>query len=159
MTQTQTQLTLSKFLSLDSIVAFHIGRGGQFYNAGHLTFLGEKTITDFTYDLFINFENLREVADKIGNRDNLAELLECAIGDQNTDSVSYLRLQNYGLDLGKSIYTDHNGNEVGLTVAESLTGIGVINQDGEYDTTYTCRLSDCNEYQLLLINKYYGIED
>ena len=28
------------------IVAFHIGRGGRFYNGGHKTFLGEKNIND-----------------------------------------------------------------------------------------------------------------
>ncbi len=41
------------------IVAFHIGRGGRFYNAGHKTFLGE-----------LNFRDLQELnADNIFYRD------------------------------------------------------------------------------------------
>lgn len=28
------------------IVAFHIGRGGRFHNAGHVTFIGEKNFQD-----------------------------------------------------------------------------------------------------------------
>jgi len=41
------------------IVAFHIGRGGRFYNAGHKTFLGE-----------LNFRDLQKLnADNIFYRD------------------------------------------------------------------------------------------
>lgn len=28
------------------IVAFHVGRGGRFYNAGHVTYIGEKNFQD-----------------------------------------------------------------------------------------------------------------
>jgi hypothetical protein len=37
----------------NTIVAFHVGRGGRFHNAGFKTFIGEKKISDFTDDLFI----------------------------------------------------------------------------------------------------------
>lgn len=38
----------------DLIVAFHIGRGGRFYNSGHTSYIGERIINDFTNDLFLN---------------------------------------------------------------------------------------------------------
>lgn len=34
------------------IVSFHIGRGGRFHNAGHLSYLGERKIGSFISDLF-----------------------------------------------------------------------------------------------------------
>jgi len=37
-----------------TIVAFHTGRGGKFYNAGHVSFIGEKKINEFVNDLFVN---------------------------------------------------------------------------------------------------------
>lgn len=39
------------------IVAFHIGRGGRFYNAGHKTFIKwGANINDYVYDLFLDEE-------------------------------------------------------------------------------------------------------
>ena len=37
------------------IVAFHVGRGGRFNNAGHKTFIGEKNFQDL---IDLNFEHL-----------------------------------------------------------------------------------------------------
>lgn len=37
------------------IVAFHIGRGGRFYNAGHKTFLGELNFSDLQ---MLNADNI-----------------------------------------------------------------------------------------------------
>ena len=39
-------------------------------------------------------------------------------------------------------YTDCNGNGVGLTIEEVRTGIGCINNDGDYDTVVTVRLGE-----------------
>ena len=39
-----------------TIVAFHIGRGGIFYNPGYISFIGEKTISDFVDNLFLSEE-------------------------------------------------------------------------------------------------------
>lgn len=103
----------------ETIVAFHIGRGGRFYNGGHLTFLGEGKISDYTEDCFAPV-----MVDENSNSD-LPELI-----DDNSPEAEW---------------TDCNGNSVGLTNAEYQSGIGRIDMDGEYDTTYTMRLGDIEE--------------
>ncbi len=50
----------------DLILCFHIGRGGDFHGAGHLTFEGEKTIEEFTDNLFLN-EDETQYTDSNGN--------------------------------------------------------------------------------------------
>ena len=54
---------------------------------------------------------------------------------------------------GANEYTDCNGNTVGLTVDEEKTGIGRINIDNEYDTTYTCLIEDCDEKEIEIIKE------
>lgn len=63
--------------------------------------------------------------------------------------------------LGDEIYTDGNGNGVGLTVEEAQHDTGRIEEDGEYDTTYVCRLEDCSEeeWQLILDTNNYVSSD
>jgi hypothetical protein len=99
------------------IVAFHVGRGGRFYNPGNLTFIGEQKISHFTSDLFLN--------------------------EDETE------------------YVDGAGNYVGLTVEEEKTGIGRINIDNEYDTTYTRSLFDCSFKEIMAIkeSKEWNAED
>lgn len=103
----------------ETIVAFHIGRGGRFYNGGHLTFLGEGKISDYTEDCFVPVK-IDENSDS-----ELPELI-----DDNSPEAEW---------------TDCNGNSVGLTNAEYQSGIGRIDIDGEYNTTYTMRLGDIEE--------------
>ena len=98
-----------KNLENKTIVAFHIGRGGRFNNAGHTSFIGEKSISNFVDSLFLKED--------------------------------------------KTEYTDGNGNKIGLTVEECNSGIGIINIDGDYDTTYTCYLQDCSDEELEIIAK------
>ncbi len=88
----------------DLIVAFHIGRGGRFYNSGHLSYLGEKDINDFVENLFLNED--------------------------------------------ETMYTDGDGNEL-LEVENG--GIGRIDVDGGYNTTYTCKVSDLDEKEIDVI--------
>lgn len=45
--------TQNKKQAENTIVAFHVGRGGRFHNAGHVTFVGKKGISEFTNNLFI----------------------------------------------------------------------------------------------------------
>lgn len=62
------------------IVAFHIGRGGRFYNAGHKTFLGE-----------LNFRDLQKLnADNIfhRNRDERGRFIKTEIYDGAGNFVS-----------------------------------------------------------------------
>jgi hypothetical protein len=88
----------------DLIVAFHIGRGGRFYNSGHLSYIGEYDIDAFTEKLFMNED--------------------------------------------ETMYTDGDGNEL-LEVENG--GIGRIDIDGAYDTTYTCKVSDLDEKEIDVI--------
>jgi len=139
-----------------TIVAFHIGRGGHFHNAGYLSFLGEERISKYTGDLFLTREKAYEVGKKIDGRPNLQKALELAL-EGDDDKVAFF--SKIGLDLGELCYADCGGNKVGLTYEEELTGVGRINIDGKYDTTYTRYLSDCNKEELELIANYSGYVD
>lgn len=109
--------TLAKVLqeNKDLIVAFHIGKGGRYYNSGHLSYIGEHTINYFTNDLFLS-EN-------------------------------------------ESEYLDPNGEKVGLLFDNN--GIGRIDIDGEYDTTYTTTVGQMTDEEVsAIINRgagWYGI--
>ena len=147
--------TSNNTFAATTIVGFHIGRGGRFHNSGHKQFIGECKITDFVNDLFVNYENMYEISKKIGNRENLRELLQDVL-DEKTDAKARFERRT-GLEFGEEVYTDGGGNQVGLTVEEAYsTGIGKINIDNDYNTTYTCRLEDCDESELQLILYYEG---
>jgi len=138
--------------SNSTICAFHIGRGGRFNNQGFRRFLDFKGIGDYTSDLFPTFENERKFKDRFGfdsTGDNQRCILDL-ISDRDFDELA----EKFGITeemLGEEVYYDGGGNPVGLTVEEAETGIGVIDIDGDYDTTYTCRLTDCDEDELQLI--------
>ena len=52
--------TINNIQIEDMPVAFHIGRGGEFHNQGHRSYVGQgKFIGDFTDDLFIKERNRR----------------------------------------------------------------------------------------------------
>jgi len=89
-----------------TIIKFHIGRGGRFYNQGHLSFKGIQEIDegDVFYSLFLNDET-------------------------------------------KEYYTE-TGSEVGLTEEGAATGIGRIDIDGDYDTTYTTTVDELTEKEI-----------
>lgn len=55
------------------IVAFHVGRGGRFHNAGHKTFIGERNLKDL---ISMNSNNLFEV-----NRDFLGRFCKPFLTD------------------------------------------------------------------------------
>jgi hypothetical protein len=48
------------------ILAFQVGRGGRFNNSGHLTYIGEKHIGEFTDNLFTRFENQSDFQERYG---------------------------------------------------------------------------------------------
>lgn len=135
--------------SNNTIVAFHIGRGGRFYNEGFLSFLGEKKISDFTNELFLVYENQAEVEKEIGDRENLKALFLKAIEDEDQKACD--RLKAIGLELGGKEWMTCGGAPVGLTEEEAESGLGTINIDGGYDTTYTKLLSDLNEQERKLV--------
>ncbi len=153
--------TTSNAFAATTIVAFHIGRGGQFYNSGFKSFIGEEKIDKYVNDLFISYENIHEVSKTIGHRENLRDLLEQVLDNRGSNDLSAkIRFERItGLELGEEVYTDCNGSQVGLTVAEAITGIGCINIDNDYNTTYTCYLENCDEKELELIANYRGYVD
>ena len=129
-----------------TIVGFHTGRGGRFYNAGHVSFIGECKISDFTDNLFLRYENQLDIYNAIKGRENLEEkYYEC---DENNDFSFFEKL---GFKVGEKQYFKNSEHPVGLTEAESDSGIGVIDIDGEYDTTVCLTLEDCSDEELQLI--------
>ncbi len=130
-----------------TILAFHVGRGGQFYNPGYVKFIGScNGIEDFTDDLHIIRENEYELFDTIAGRENLEnKFYQC----QDTGDWSFF--EKLGFDIGQEVYVDQVGNPVDLTVSQAATGIGRINNDYDYDSTYTCYLEDLDKEDLLAI--------
>ena len=148
-----------------TIVAFHLGRGGHYHNPGHLSFIGTHEISHFTEDLFLNYD-LSEIMEKLENENEdwddedtnydkniyltKRDLFIQLVNEENFDELE----KRFGIDqdaLGSKEYFDGGGNPVGLTASESETGIGKINIDYDYDTTYTTHLSECSDAELRAI--------
>lgn len=146
-------MTNSNNFAENTIVAFHIGRGGRFNNAGFRSFIGERRIGEFTNDLFETYENAYTVGKKIDGRPNLQAKLEMALND-DTDALAFF--EKIGLSLGDKCYADAGGSLVGLMEWEFISGVGRIDIDGYYNTTYTCLLSNCNEEEFRLIADFDG---
>lgn len=138
----------------NTIVGFHTGRGGRFYNAGHVKFIGECKISDFTSDLFLRYENELELYNNIKHLPNLLKKFEWC--QDNNDFSFFI---NKGFQLGERMYFGCGGQNVGLTEKEAQEGVGVINIDNDYDTTVCVYLKDCSEDQLELILNYSGYVD
>jgi hypothetical protein len=133
------------------IVAFHIGRGGRFHSPGHRTFIGEKRINQFIQNFYLRYEHEESIREKYKNHVDFEFIIE------KMHDEDYIELLKYGItpiDLGNIIYVDFNNNSVGLTLAECRSGVGVINEDNEYDTTYTKFIEDCTEDEISLIVSY-----
>ncbi len=125
-----------------TIVAFHIGRGGKFHNPGFLSFIGKEKIGKFTDNLFCRFENEQKFKKRV-EFDKCLDL----ITERNFDELE----EKFGITeemLGEEIYFDECGNSTGLTQLEVECGVGKINIDNEYNTTYTCLLKNCDEREI-----------
>lgn len=144
-------------------VTFHIGAGGG-KNSGWLSFIESgKTIKDYTHDLFVQFENFAKLLQLQEDEDAFSELVG-RIQEAGKPSASQLeRLESeFGVEyeeLGELIYVDESGNPVGLTVAEANTGIGMIDIDGEYDTTYVTTSDNLSVAELWSIHNASGYVD
>lgn len=134
--------------SKKTIVSFHIGRGGRYYNPGHVTFLGENNINHYTGALFVWYSNEQIFRETLKNR-NLSNLLEKLDECIESDNFNFFIQKFKNFEIGEQIYIDQNGNEIGLWVDND--GTGIINLDGHYDTTYSQYLEDCSEDELCLI--------
>lgn len=149
----------------NAIVAFHIGRGGHFNNPGHVAYLGQHGIGHYTDDLFCDYD-LSEVVSRLEKQhedwdtedtsydDKIImtkkDVFHSLVNDENFDELEK-RFNVKEEELGEKYYSDGAGNNTGLTEKECETGIGRINEDGHYDTTYAQKLSDCSEGELRLI--------
>lgn len=134
------------------IVAFHIGRGGEFNNGGFKSFIGERNISEFTYDLFLSHENENDFKNRYGfsHTDGDQDCIVDLITDENYDELE----ESFGITremLGEKVWSDGGGNLVGLTESESESGIGKIDIDGDYDTTICKRLTSCTDGELKMI--------
>lgn len=107
---------------MKTILEFHIGRGGRFYNPVHLSFVGVTKGISYSYA----FDKLYPPRHKNGNED--------------------LRT------LDKE-WTLSNGRESGLSNRDIKTGIGRINIDGDYNTTYTTYADDLSDEEAKLFFK------
>ncbi len=149
--------------NLKTIVAFHIGRGDRFNNSGFLSFIGEEEISKFTDDLFLHFENLGDFNKRYGYDITYNKDQKCII-DLATDEEFDELEESFGItedDLGERLYYDGGGSSTGLTESEYDAGIGRIDIDGGYDTTYTRFLEDCNEREIEAItdSNYWNKEE
>lgn len=118
-----------------TIVAFHIGRGGNFYNPGHLSFIGEKKISEFTDDLFLNDDNQWE--DGTGNKVGLTKE-ETEVGRINIDGeydTTYCKLLSDCSEDELELIENDATSDVVEYVSEKLYDFKVI--DGDYARYFT----------------------
>ena len=139
-----------------TIVYYHTGRGGRFWNSGHTTFCGTKNIVDVlqicdnsSNKNFIEKENRSDIYELLKRRglNNLQDYFETCENEDNFSRFEKIT----GLDLGEDVYTDSNGNTI-ISVCEAETGVGRLEWDGDYDTDTCTFLNDCTEGELELIN-------
>ena len=137
----------------NEILAFRIGSKGR---PGCLNYLGEQKINRFTDNLFTAFENEREYFKDLTQVE--VDEARDLITDRKWDDL-YSRFGIKEADLGDEIFTDANGNPVGLNVENN--GTGVIDFDGEYDTVYSIFASEAGEREINAIlhsgSGYYGL--
>lgn len=129
-----------------TIVAFHIGRGGRYHNEGYLSYLGTEDISHYVGDLFINYEHAEKFKNRLGY-DRCYDDQRCIL-DLLTDNDLDELEEKFDItedQLGDRQYYTCGGSPVGLTQDECDSGIGKINIDNGYDTTYTVYLEDINE--------------
>lgn len=140
---------------MKKIVAFHIGRGGRFNNQGFKSFIGTCAgIGDFTNDLYPRYENESNYKERFGFDSTCNKNQKCIL-DLITDEQFEELDERFGIkeeDLGDLIYYDCGGNSTGLTSKEVDCGIGYIDIDGEYNSTYTVYLDDCSDDEIELIS-------
>jgi hypothetical protein len=134
------------------IVSFHIGRGGRFNNPGYKSFLGERKISEYTDELFLEYENIEKVVEKVQNNSILNKFEDEIINA--ITAGDFEKLEEFFIkkeDLGEMVYHDRGGNNTGLTESESDEGVGRIDIDMLYNTTYAKYLQDCDEEEMSLI--------
>lgn len=114
-------------------VRFHIGRGGRFYNQGHLS--------------FVNEDNFQDLISACG--DKLFDNREAY--DENTDTTTPLDDKDWNL-------SDENGRVLvqGREAMEAMTGR--LEWDGDYDTDYVVTVDDLSDNEIECLWEEYRKE-
>lgn len=106
-------------------VRFHVGRGGRFYNQGHLS--------------FINEDNFQDLISACKDDANLFEVN--SVYDEETDTEKDLPEEEWYLyDAGNKILVQ------GKEAMEAETGC--LDWDGEYDTDYVKTTDELNDKEI-----------
>lgn len=145
----------------EKIVAFHVGRGGHFNSPGFLSFLGEHEIGDYTDGLYLDYSNKEDFKNRFGYHSTFDKDQRCILDLIFSGDFDELE-EKFGIkkeQLGDAEYFDSGNNPVGLTEFDVWKGIGTINIDNQYDTTYTTYLKDIVESEAQAILDYRGYVD
>ena len=130
---------------LGTIVAFR-QKPIKSFNRSYLIFEGEAKIDNFVKKLFVSYENQSNFSKRYGYHSTSDDQISI---EQLIAEEDFWELEEkFGITekmLGDKVYTDSDGNNVGLTVEECESGIGRIK--GE-DTIYTCYLKDCSDAEM-----------
>lgn len=142
----------------DTIVTFQISGGGG--NRNKREYIGERKISDFTGNLFVYAENHSEVIaaiDAIENNER-RQILENNYSSycNGADEIVKIDLEDaLGIEIGELVYFDSSGHNTGLSLKEAEQGIGRIEIDTDFDTTYTSYLKDCDQDEFKIIESSY----
>ena len=131
-------------------------RAGGGGNGNKREYVGEKQISEFVSDLFVYANNHENVMGSILDFDGVEwrDKVENAYYDycnhQDPDDKAFVE-EAIALEIGQLVYFTDTRHYTGLSLEEANSGIGRIDIDGDYDTTYTCRLKDCDLNELKII--------
>lgn len=132
----------------ETLITFHIGRGGRFYNAGYKSYRDQDTtINTYCDDLFLSYENEFDILNNYKKYPNIHTLIQECLSDHNFERLARVGLSED--DFGQQEWFYMGGSPVGL--AGDNDGTGCINIDNDYDTTIVVFLKDCDENELRLI--------
>lgn len=136
----------------NAIVSFHIGRGGRFHYQGHKTFAGYHDMNQIvsweTNDLSVQFENYASLLPNQLDEKYDAIVDAFSEAEYNGDFSALNKLGITKEQCGKLVYIDLNGKHM---IECDHDGTGILDWDGEYDTDYSQRVSDCSDEELHLI--------
>lgn len=106
-------------------VRFHIGRGGRFYNPGHLS--------------FVNEDNFQDLISACKDDANLFEVN--SVYDEETDTEKDLPEEEW--------YLYDAGNKILIQGKEAMEAeTGCLDWDGEYDTDYVKTTDELNDKEI-----------
>ena len=143
----------------NTLITFHVGRGGRFHNAGYKTYSGtNETIDDVrgqiddkhpSYTKYENCDKVLKPFEDTPNGQKIADL----ISEAECDSCYNPELLKYKIteeDLGELIFVDLNGRQM---MWENEDGTGSIDIDRDYNSYFVKTLEDCDQLELELYSE------